>query len=256
MMRKIAEAPNEVRMSAYKMVQLVSQRMKENEDLEKWKEQAALEARMEAEEKVKKKETARKAKVEREECEDMTSLDEDEDSMPASGDTRIGRIVTFATYGHTNGLFTSGDPQKFETHFFHITADVMKSIDIALLRRHDYYKGWYDCNVNTSRKTYARNLEQPHPDDRRFFDDDAVENPVDAGWNAGALFTFAALCKEHNKVVWNTRLDDREWDLAKLEKDRRDGGDESDDPGFWRGFDYGQDFAKKDFEKMLKEEDE
>jgi hypothetical protein len=57
-------------------------------------------------------------------------------------------------------------------------------------------------------------------------------------------------------VVWNTRLDDREWDSAKLEKDRRDGGDESDDSGFWRGFDYGQGFAKKDFDKMLKEEDE
>jgi hypothetical protein len=58
-------------------------------------------------------------------------------------------------------------------------------------------------------------------------------------------------------VVWNTRLDDREWDSAKLEKDRRDGGDESDDSGFWREFAYGKRFAEKRFYKLLeKEEDE
>jgi hypothetical protein len=231
--------------------------LKENEDLEKWKEQAAFEARMEAEEKVKKKGAAREARVEREEGGNMMTSNEDEDSMPAPGDTRIGRRVTFIKFGNTHGLFTFGDPRKFETHLFHMTADMMDSDDIALLRRHDYYKGWYDCKVNTSRKTYARNLAQPHPDDQRLFDDDAAENPVNAGVNAGVLFTFAALCKEHDKVVWNTRLDDREWDSAKLEKDRRDGGDESDDSGFWREFAYGKRFAEKRFYKLLeKEEDE
>lgn len=73
---------------------------------------------------------------------------------------------------------------------------------MELLRHHDYYSGWLDCIVNTEQKKYLQDIgdfDAPH-----LFDINSTVNPENAGLNAGALFTFAALCKDLKTRVEHT----------------------------------------------------
>jgi len=130
----------------------------------------------------------------------------------------------------------------------------------ALLRRHDYYTGWFHAmrslnhqkaiildmkrtryrisparllssTINTK---YLQDLNHPH-------------NPRNAGINAGLIFAYSALCKQHNFT--ESRLDTREWTLDDIKPVARE--DHAGDFAFWDGMDYAVDKMKRLFKLKI-----
>lgn len=159
--------------------------------------------------------------------EDAITSERNSMSERASGEEneRIARDLWLHEVGDEN-VFKVQNREQFTTYRLPISAAEMDDIDIQLLRRHDYYKGWYDYTT----RAYLQKLS-PRPGNHAYLSDIRYsEHPYNAGLNAGALFSFAALCKKH-KPEWSIRLDDRELDLETLVPSIRDEGSE-----FWKGF--------------------
>ncbi|KAF2032136.1 hypothetical protein EK21DRAFT_110345 [Setomelanomma holmii] len=131
---------------------------------------------------------------------------------------------------------------KFDKYYFPVlTAGLIDTKHIQLLRRHDYYKGWYDA------KRFA-DSEKAHEAARisteqatSLIDWEHSDSEYDAGANAGVLFTWAVLSQRHSpeKCVC---LDDRHWYLDTLQQTM----DEEDDD-FWAGFHDGRKYADTKF---------
>ncbi|KAF2032137.1 hypothetical protein EK21DRAFT_110346 [Setomelanomma holmii] len=115
--------------------------------------------------------------------------------------------------------------------------------DIQLLRRHDYYEGWYDCLMMMHKKRSGKETRSRDANGTNL-----ATSPPNAGANAGILFAFVALCQEH-KPEWSTRLDDRSWIMDLLFPEGYDKHDE-----FWVGFANGVEYAEKFFVSYLAEE--
>jgi len=98
-----------------------------------------------------------------------------------------------------------GITAHFDTNNYPFFADLMNSQDVQTLRRHDYYMGYYQCAFQHSMTIMVRT--------DRLFEDTSIFIAENNGRNAGALFTFAALCANH-RPEWDMRLDGKEWDLT------------------------------------------
>ena len=159
------------------------------------------------------------------------------------GKIKAGIRVLFA--GNTDSLFKVTDAAKFATYRLPLSFEDMQGHHVDLLRRHDYYKGWMDC---TRVAGHLELVEQGHiaaSGVPHLYDTMHRKNPNCAGANAGALFTWAALC-QGRKPEWNVRLDDRCYTLKsmaipQLQKDKP----------FWVGWATGEKYARVRFREEL-----
>jgi hypothetical protein len=162
----------------------------------------------------------------------------------ATADQRIKRSKRLLETDGAMEMLKVQDKAKFDLYGFKISIDIMNGLDIRILRHHDYYAGWFDCVDRTRAKAVAAASDVPDHllSFPSLFSIRSVENPEDAGSNAGALFTWAALSRER-KPKCSVRLDDREWTLARLEKAYNDGIGYGDASRFWLGFSDGKKHA-------------
>jgi hypothetical protein len=132
-------------------------------------------------------------------------------------DERLERPYVIHTYGDSEDLFKVDNTDKFDKYKFDFSAAAMKGNDIAILRRHEYYKGWYDCMKETCLKSIVDlkpYLAESSPY-KEILNREHVRSPLNAGLNAGVTFTFSALCQQYN-VEYNKALDDYEWTMSSL----------------------------------------
>jgi len=162
-----------------------------------------------------------------------------------STEQRLGRAV-FIHYIGKEDLFEVKNTEKFDIYDLPISVATMNDTDVQLLRRHDYYAGWYDCMTHTCHKSRAERHPRFGTKHPYLNDVQHAANPENAGLNAGQLFTFAALCQKH-KPEWSIRLDDRTWDLETLVPKMR-----STNSHFWRGFDMGKADMEARFPEILR----
>ncbi|KAH5432724.1 hypothetical protein HBI47_096670 [Parastagonospora nodorum] len=144
----------------------------------------------------------------------------------------------------------SRNTAHLDTDDFHISAAIMNGQDVQTLRRHDYYIGNYSCSYQNLMKEW----EQTQPKVESFpYLNECLANPESNGRNAGALFTFAALCANH-KPEWDMRLDKYTWPMECIESACGLGGDDRNEAGFWHGFAEAKEEMKAKFERMLEKE--
>ncbi|KAH3956276.1 hypothetical protein HBI56_067270 [Parastagonospora nodorum] len=130
----------------------------------------------------------------------------------------------------------------------------------ALLRRHDYYTGWFHAMRSLNhRKAIVLDMEHSHHKrsparllsssiDTKYLQDlNNPHNPRNAGINAGLLFAYSALCKQHN--LTESRLDTREWTLDDIKPVARE--NHAGDFAFWDGMDYAVDKMKRLFKLKI-----
>jgi hypothetical protein len=155
-------------------------------------------------------------------------------------------LIMYHGSGSEN-LFKVTDKAKFEKYEMPVSFEDMNISHVELLRRHDYYKGWFDCNkVKNHQESIEKGLV-PASEFQYLSDSKHAKNPFDAGVNAGALFTFAALCQQQ-MPEWNVRLDERHFTANALVVPKL----HQKDP-FWMGYFSGESEARAEFQKRMEE---
>jgi hypothetical protein len=98
-----------------------------------------------------------------------------ENTTPATRDTRIKREIFAHSSDYEAFEFILNETAKFDLYDFDVSADIMNSKDIRLLRHHNYYKGWYHC----TKSNVLKELHRQSPDHETFFPDyfDEKSNP-------------------------------------------------------------------------------
>ncbi|KAL1604814.1 hypothetical protein SLS60_004354 [Paraconiothyrium brasiliense] len=119
---------------------------------------------------------------------------------------------------------------------------VMKSQEIELLRRHDYYKGWLDAKMAENAE-YAFNEGLLQEGDAEYlWNNIDPRNAYNAGRNVGGLFYWSALCLGTGEEEMDVRLDGRQWALSDLNRPTT-----IRDEIFWEGVEAGRIAASEMF---------
>jgi len=168
--------------------------------------------------------------------------------------TRPPKITNSFSYGKIEPMFT----------FNRTTMNAGTRLDpkdktVIHLRKHDYYAGWLDAMRSIDhQKSYSmvvkglkRTTHRPNISKciETLHDNSHPKNPKNAGINAGLMFAWSALCREHNMPQHDMRLDDRVWKLEDLVPVARN--DTFGENAFWEGLDYGVDKMKRLFKLKL-----
>jgi hypothetical protein len=160
-------------------------------------------------------------------------------------------------YGNPNTQLSELNPNRY-----HWPRPVpIKATDrrIKSLREHDYYAGWLDAmRAADHRKAIALESQVKKMDTRDSVlgatttylrDNKDPRNPRNAGINAGLLFAYSALCKQHKYTHADVRLDARQWDLTMLKPIVRE--DVCGDYEFWYGVEYSVEKMKRLFKLKI-----
>ncbi|KNG46444.1 hypothetical protein DDE82_007936 [Stemphylium lycopersici] len=152
---------------------------------------------------------------------------------------------------HTPGTETLFDPvnqNKFKEYQLPVTFEDMGTNAVQLLRRHDYYKGWLDATKVSVQQRDVNEGFTPASGVPHLHDSFHAKSPRNAGYSAGMLFTYAALCQEHGKPELGIRLDDRRFNSRSLAVPKR-----HEKEPFWVGYAGGQQYAHKCFWREVAE---
>ncbi|KAJ4355375.1 uncharacterized protein N0V89_003391 [Didymosphaeria variabile] len=150
---------------------------------------------------------------------------------------------TILSCGDSKKLFDNESFAHLDEYDFELfNSTVMKSRDVELLRRHDYYKGWLDAKKAEDAEHAFNEGLLGERDAKYLWDIGDTRSASNAGHNVGASFGWSALCVELDEKDKDPRLDGRQWALADLVPLT---GAQSKD--FWEGVRAGSDYAAKNF---------
>lgn len=184
--------------------------------------------------------------------EEVAAREDINNHPPAPGDRGLHNADGVKLQSQSITL-TSGDLSEIFTanpnrNFWDLPEIDMNDSKVLLLRRHDYYTGWYDAMRSIDRTKATSNYRSDprlrlkvHVTDVMdgpFHPSKDGRQPYNAGLNAGLVFTWSALCKAYNMPERDVRLDGRVWELRDLEAVMRD--DVMGEYAFWEGMSSGR----------------